>query len=402
MQDRKMKKSQGIVVLLVVCSVATHITSADGTETNKADFLSLGQARAVCSTSRMLKGVYVYVASAVDEYQKKYDEVEMIRDVARLKVLGRVTLNLRCGLEAAFLLYIQDRLNVMRASLEKLRRAATKAAGSAGIAAGRLDEFISIFKQSHGKTGHDKNCAGVQGNVVDDLKLLLKECYKGSSSKDYFHEVDDGIVAPTFNNFDEALTSMLKTQVLEVSDAGAGGDADNSRSCHLAVINATESYVNESTPTNSIRWGAGVLQVNAGEPSKAVWSTNPSVEVPVFRDASTHFKEFREALNEIRQVYIDLKEDWTMEKVSRSDIQGILSTLKRNRFEQNGTFSFRRLSSLDDATRKNWLPEWNDVKINEKVLEEELALCEGKNGVDLVSKVLFSWLVSLTLLLSLI
>ncbi|CCD13731.1 Transferrin receptor-like, PAG-like [Trypanosoma congolense IL3000] len=362
-----------LAVLLSVC----HAKASTGDATDP--FLTLAKARSICSASRTMKGVHSYVSRKITEYQKKYDEMDMIRDVARLKVLMKVNLDAKCGREATFLLYVQEGMIGFRAALEKLRAAGVRAVASAGIAAGRLDEFMSVFKQAHGKNNDNRNCAGKIGSVVDGMKLMLKECYRGATIEDGFHSVAD--VEAEFGVKDLELEEALKTHL-------ATGDKTTSTSsdatvCNLGTINNSKTYVESGSSENDIKWGDGVLIVKKETGNKYEWTANPTTTIPVIKSAISDFGNFKNAVADIERCYAGLRNDWTDSRLKGADMQRILASLKYNKFNTSEAVSFHVLSSLQtDENNTNVLfPEWNREKVAGKILEEELALCDGKNGV---------------------
>ncbi|CCD12053.1 Transferrin receptor-like, PAG-like, partial [Trypanosoma congolense IL3000] len=351
-----------LAVLLSVC----HAAAGASTEEAKT-FLRLSKARSICNASRTMKGVHSYVSRKITEYQKKYDEMDMIRDVARLKVLMKVNLDAKCGREATFLLYVQEGMIAFREALEKLRAAGVRAVASAGIAAGRLDEFMSVFKQAHGKNNDPRNCAGKIGSVVDGMKLMLKECYRGATIEDEFHSVAD--VEAEFGVKDLELEEALKKH-LTANNEGTGASNDPTI-CNLGIIdNNTKTYVKDETP-KEIKWGDGVLLLKdgSGGGDKYKWAESPTTAIPVIKSAISDFSDFKKAVTDVERCYAGLRDDWTDSRLKEADMQRILASLKYNKFNTSEAVSFHVLSSLQtDENNTNVLfPEWNREKVAGKI-----------------------------------
>ncbi|CCD17027.1 Transferrin receptor-like, PAG-like [Trypanosoma congolense IL3000] len=364
-----------LAVLLSVC----HATANGENKEETKSFLTLSKARSICNASRTMKGVHSYVSRKITEYQKKYDEMDMIRDVARLKVLMKVNLDAKCGREATFLLYVQEGMITFREALEKLRAAGVRAVASAGIAAGRLDEFMSVFKQAHGKNNDPRNCAGKIGSVVDGMKLMLKECYRGATIEDGFHSVAD--VEAEFGVKDLELEDALAKH-LTPNDKDLSASSDPTV-CNLGIIKNNGSYVKDDKSKGDIKWGDGVLGVKKDTNNPDEWNKSPTTTIPVIKSAISDFSDFKKAVADVERCYAGLRDDWTDSRLKEADMQRILASLKYNKFNTSEAVSFHVLSSLQtDENNTNVLfPEWNREKVAGKILEEELALCDGKNGV---------------------
>ncbi|CCD12530.1 Transferrin receptor-like, PAG-like [Trypanosoma congolense IL3000] len=372
------------ILLFVSCIIGVQsYGSSTPKKSTIVPIISLGNAKAACATSRELKRVYNYVTAAVREYESKYDEIVMIRDIARLKVLKGVSDYFECGRESSFLLYTHERLETMKAMLEKLMDVGIKAAGSAAIAAGRLDEFISIFKQAHGnpKSAAGK-CPQMSGAGATSLKSLLGKCYDTSSDDDNeFYGIQDEKenegTASTGRN-DKDLGEFIFTTLSGGGDQqgnGAGGNSD--WTCPLATVSSNSRYVKDKDIQKDVKWADGVFAVKKGHEG-GVWAKNPTMVVPTLRNAANDFSEFRKVLRDLRGIYAGIIADWLKNKMKYDeDIKKTLAMLGQSEITPEETL-FHSHMGIEDEKGPKWLSDWNEERMTSAVLKEELRLCEQK------------------------
>ncbi|CCD11951.1 Transferrin receptor-like, PAG-like [Trypanosoma congolense IL3000] len=350
------------VIRLVVVSVLV-VVYAVADEKTTGSTITLQRATAVCHIARKLKGVSTYVAQKLEEYDQKIQEIQMMRDVVRLKVFMPGGEKLNCGKESAFLLYVYERLAAMQEVMGKLRQAGTKAAGSAGIAAGRLDEFVSVFKQAAGEPS-DRN--------------FLNTCYKGSGSQNIFYGIGDD-TDTQFGDGVKNLGEYIDAQ-FTLSGTGTGGSSSNSET--LAHVKNSKAYVDEHAIVHGMPWGDGIFTVQGGDQGE--WKAVPSKDVTVLRSAAEDYQVFVSLLKSIHSIYAVIKADWVKNKlVSDNTIRNVLYTIKTTEGQK------RRVSDEDDNSPEGppWFPTWNPSNMRNKLLEDELTLCEEhkRSGTAVVS-----------------
>nr|ARB50631.1 variant surface glycoprotein [Trypanosoma brucei] len=214
---------------------------------------SISQATAVetCAVSKIHKQTATVVAAAALGLKASITNNRMF--YARLALLQQLT----SGYDAAFevlkaLTYHRSLAAENKA--ENLLRAGPAAAGAAAYAAGRIDEFISIFKQARGTDNSANACikAPVNGEYAASLNT---DC----SEPDYTTYTADGVT-----------TASIKAKQLPQRSTLDLQDTD----CMLTKSNL-DGYVGTHGNTVSVKWAGGLLTVRAaGDVQASDWEQN--------------------------------------------------------------------------------------------------------------------------------
>ncbi|CBH16152.1 procyclin-associated gene, putative [Trypanosoma brucei gambiense DAL972] len=378
------------VLVIVSFFVLTGSASAD------SGALSLsGAAEALCNASKRLKSVYAFVQAKTKYATEKVREFEDMVELVRLKIV-RVRGNeggngnwTSCTGIAKFLKRVGSKVNrVKRRELKRLRYLGYSAVGAAGIAAGRLDEFVSVFQQPNNRNGVEffSCAAGARGEAA--TKAELHDCFQGGKTAvdaAEFLSVEDveekkGSQAEGRANLEEAIRRHLKPSNNDPRYTGG-----ESQGCQLVRGSSGGGYLGNASLTTNLLWGDGIFGVKkdgVGETAyigdtrnetysyDMMWEENPTTNVPTLRAAMDAYRAFEEQVSEYGDIYRSLTEEWTEKTIGRrADAMKILNGL--------GSLPIENVSALNSRTKQDWLSASQVKDADKDLLMTEIGLCGG-------------------------
>ncbi|EAN78417.1 procyclin-associated gene 1 (PAG1) polypeptide [Trypanosoma brucei brucei TREU927] len=363
------------VLVIVSFFVLTGSASAD------SGALSLsGAAEALCNASKRLKSVYAFVQAKTKYATEKVREFEDMVELVRLKIV-RVRGNeggnsnwTSCTGIAKFLKRVGSKVNrVKRRELKRLRYLGYSAVGAAGIAAGRLDEMINVWRRAY-SSGKGDFCVGNSEHHATRNQLL--NCYLSDSEKDEFISLGDMHRMERVEEMNMTRESM--NELLRLT--GGGGNPleryVHSANCHLTNTRPGGGYLSENSTSRRILWGDGIISLKrsgrgfVGGTGKTraevlihdvTWEEDPVNNVPVLRNAYRELRKFVNLYTHIEELAHETGAHWNWEYA-----QAIVNT---------GTHGNKSTVVVDEDSGKSFVVLGNRETVQEEKLLEEMAMC---------------------------
>ncbi|RHW69527.1 procyclin-associated 4 (PAG4) protein [Trypanosoma brucei equiperdum] len=320
-------------------------------ETNRP--LSGEAARGICSASRMLKsGVYRHVLTKTEAVEKMMEKVSHMGNYAKLKVLRSNSSGFECTKAKVFITYtLEGKKAMIRKLVKKLWDVGTKLVAAASLAAGRLDEMLSVFVGPIGGNDNNSYCVKDRQNFTG--------CF-GTASFDGTGASEDGGFDGDGKEFatmlDEAL-QLNNTDPLESSGANCHLTKGGNGGGYLVHMDSrNKGYKIE--PTKHITWGDGMLGIKKGGEassgakgtvrgssysSDVVWEEHPTKTVPTLTSTAKLFGEFQKINKEVLAVVEDALESLQEKNMTTSkDTSGSGKRLLDYMIRRCGNFTHKR------------------------------------------------------------
>nr|CAQ57419.1 expression site-associated gene 6 (ESAG6) protein [Trypanosoma brucei brucei] len=279
---------------------------------NERNALNATAANKVCALSTYLKGIAHRVNSESAVVTEKLSDLKMRSIQLQLSVMrNRVPSGEKdCKDIRTLLKTVLRNEFTFQQELEEMRNASALAAAAAGIAAGRLEEWIFVFAQA--ADGSSQFCISV-GRTGPAEYNNLQECFDGKIGPETLYKIEDSRVKESVQKslqLHEVLSS-ISFGSLGVKNIRGGNGRDG---CNL-VRTDTNGILNGGSPTrHNLTWGGGVMNfgsyqngsmyVEGGEYGDATeygavrWTEDPS-KVSIFEDVIRLFARFQEAKNAV-------------------------------------------------------------------------------------------------------
>ncbi|AAZ12390.1 expression site-associated gene (ESAG) protein, putative [Trypanosoma brucei brucei TREU927] len=275
--------------------------------------LNATAANKVCELSTYLKGVAHRVNSGSAAVMKKLSDLKIKSAQLQLSVMRNSVPSSEkdCKDIRTLLKTVLKNEFTFQQELEEMRNASALAAAAAGLAAGRLEEWIFAFAQAARTTS--QFCISVGGSrpAVHDK---LQECFRGTIGPETLYKIEDSHVTKSAEKnlqLHEALSSI------SFSSLGAESiiERNEDRGCNL-MRTATDGLLKGGSLSHSFTWGGGVmnfassvegkLNVKGGEYGDVTsygavrWTEDPN-KVSIFGDVIRLFARFEEAKNAVME-----------------------------------------------------------------------------------------------------
>ncbi|SCU67977.1 procyclin-associated gene 2 (PAG2) protein [Trypanosoma equiperdum] len=375
-------------MIRVVFTIAAVVAVASAGGPGERGALRLEAMQGVCGVSKALKEMYQYVVKKTDVSEAMLEDVEKMVKLAKLKVVKEKETGPECDKMAFFLKYMVGGLDRMVGMIASVRKKGLSLAAAAGLAAGRLDEFVSVFQQPNNRNGVEffSCAAGARGEAA--TKAELHDCFQGGKTAvdaAEFLSVEDveekkGSQAEGRANLEEAIRRHLK---LSNNDPRyTGGE---SQGCQLVRGSSGGGYLGNASLTTNLLWGDGIFGVKkdgVGETAyigdtrnetysyDMMWEENPTTNVPTLRAAMDAYRAFEEQVSEYGDIYRSLTEEWTEKTIGRrADAMKILNGL--------GSLPIENVSALNSRTKQDWLSAGQVKDADKDLLMTEIGLCGG-------------------------
>nr|Q8WPU1.1 RecName: Full=Transferrin receptor subunit ESAG6; AltName: Full=Expression site associated gene 6; Flags: Precursor [Trypanosoma brucei brucei]6SOY_A Chain A, ESAG6, subunit of heterodimeric transferrin receptor [Trypanosoma brucei]6SOZ_A Chain A, ESAG6, subunit of heterodimeric transferrin receptor [Trypanosoma brucei]CAD21457.1 ESAG6, subunit of heterodimeric transferrin receptor [Trypanosoma brucei]CAQ57468.1 expression site-associated gene 6 (ESAG6) protein [Trypanosoma brucei brucei]CA len=279
---------------------------------NERNALNATAANKVCGLSTYLKGIAHRVNSESAVVTEKLSDLKMRSIQLQLSVMrNRVPSGEQdCKDIRTLLKTVLRNEFTFQQELEEMRNASALAAAAAGLAAGRLEEWIFVFAQAAGRSSQFCISVGKTGPAEYNN---LQECFDGTIGPETLYKIEDSRVkesAKTSLQLHEVLSS-ISFGSLGVKNIRGGNGKDG---CNL-VRTDTDGVLEGGSPTrHNLTWGGGVMNfgsyqngsmyVEGGEYGDATeygavrWTEDPS-KVSIFKDVIRLFARFQEAKNAV-------------------------------------------------------------------------------------------------------
>nr|CAQ57309.1 expression site-associated gene 7 (ESAG7) protein [Trypanosoma brucei brucei]CAQ57321.1 expression site-associated gene 7 (ESAG7) protein [Trypanosoma brucei brucei] len=278
---------------------------------NERNALNATAANKVCGLSTYLKGIAHRVNSESAVVTEKLSDLKMRSIQLQLSVMrNRVPSGEKdCKDIRTLLKTVLRNEFTFQQELEEMRNASALAAAAAGIAAGRLEEWIFVFAQA--ADGSSQFCISVGKHIPPEHKNL-QECFDGTIGPETLYKIEDSRVKESAKKslqLHEALSSI------SFSSLGAESIVEQrkNRGCNL-MRTAYGGLLKDFCLNRNFTWGGGVmnfgscvagnLKIEGGEygdvgSHDAVrWTEDPS-KVSIFKDVIRLFARFQEVKNAV-------------------------------------------------------------------------------------------------------
>ncbi|CCD16570.1 Transferrin receptor-like, PAG-like [Trypanosoma congolense IL3000] len=362
----------------------------------------------VCNVSKTLKTMHKYVTKVSQEADLRLKDMETVQKLARIKVLKQKHDVSGCNKMAIFIHYSQQNKADMKDKINKLWATGLRLTASAGIAAGRLDEFVSIFMQAYS----DKHYCVSSGEGKEKKQKAqmtdLKECYKDGTSGEFLGINDAENVDRIKENLRDDLNTLLQLD---------GGDPRHGfgefTGCQLTM--AETSYISNGTISKNVFWGDGIFGVRMGSKGKTgfkgstraelyktdlVWEDKPLETIPTLKVFMEDFERFNQLYKDIVTIDKKMEEKWSLENINKEEFLHIvksvgafdMAALKKVKHldvgaeadqDEQDDASFELVASLDE---EQWIRYWDKILIEKSVLLGEIALCKTDSLSDSLRK----------------
>nr|CAQ57332.1 expression site-associated gene 7 (ESAG7) protein [Trypanosoma brucei brucei]CAQ57346.1 expression site-associated gene 7 (ESAG7) protein [Trypanosoma brucei brucei]CAQ57347.1 expression site-associated gene 7 (ESAG7) protein [Trypanosoma brucei brucei] len=294
-------------VLLALLGKETHANYYE----NERNALNATAANKVCGLSTYLKGIAHRVNSESAVVTEKLSDLKMRSIQLQLSVMrNRVPSGEQdCKDIRTLLKTVLRNEFTFQQELEEMRNASALAAAAAGIAAGRLEEWIFVFAQAAG--GSSQFCISVGTNIPAEYNNL-QECFDGTIGPETLYKIEDSRVK------ESAQKSLQLHEVLSsISFSSLGAESiveqRKNRGCNL-MRTADGGLLKDICLNCNFTWGGGVmnfgscvagnLKIKGGEYGDVSshdvvrWTEDPS-KVSIFKDVIRLFARFQEAKNAV-------------------------------------------------------------------------------------------------------
>ncbi|CCD17155.1 Transferrin receptor-like, PAG-like [Trypanosoma congolense IL3000] len=380
--------------------------------------LKLESAQGACAVSRLMKSMYNFVSSRNKEAQEMYESVERMYDLGRVRIAQHVLENGECDRMTFFVLFSQRIKENMTRKIRGLASAGVKLVGAAGLAAGRLDEFINIFRHSwHVQTTHIYSttynhtysfCLRGKGTKPVDKKSIV-DCFMNDKETDDngFVPVDGGDV----HWLDQEDMGSLLDMRLKLVDGDPRDEHGQNRSCMLLSMDGNDGYLGKGNNGKKVLWADGLLGVTSGNKKKSgftgsvrsssystniMWEAKPSSSIPVLKDFVVRYNDYRKLFDEVKHLSAAMTDDWTVDHLMKY-AEGIASLLYKpeeldvllsvdeNEGNETAEEDQRRLRlrhtvepfvGLNDR-KQEWLAQYNKELVSKEFLAAEIQLCRS-------------------------
>ncbi|CCD12531.1 Transferrin receptor-like, PAG-like [Trypanosoma congolense IL3000] len=408
-----------------LCAIALLLFLA---QTAVADYsaLRLEAAKGACAVSRKLKSMYKYVKIKRKEASDILQNVDNVVKLARLRVMKEHHEHLECDKMRVFVSFVNGVRTGIRQATRRLYTAGVKVVASAGLAAGRLDEFVNIFREaSHFEDFFERRdvkrhvyrfCIRGDGAEYAE-KRNIGDCFmnKGESETDEFLPVDGGDVV---GKSDAEIEDVIKTY-LRLVDGDPRDDKGENRSCMLTVVRPSEGYLGTGQTDGNIIWGDGLLGIakqgngstgstgstrDKSYKTNIVWEGNPTETVPTLKAFLKNYNDFNRKMAQIGLLSRKLTEEWTIEYLDRNKRDFMCAVVQSGAFKKMSSEVSAALMTDDteyddeDAgggsgnevldnfiymndRKQEWLAHWDKDKIERDVLTGEFGMCRSTAGM---------------------
>ncbi|EAN78416.1 procyclin-associated gene 1 (PAG1) polypeptide, putative [Trypanosoma brucei brucei TREU927] len=364
------------VAFLVVALVSGCCHHADA-----GAALKLSAIKALCNTSKKLKAVHGFVEQKLMEADRKLEEVQLLQKVVRLKLLTEWNKGLKCGTLRVFLTQVRINEQNMVREVDELWDVGRRLVGEAGIAAGRLDEMVSVFVQAH----RDANNSCIGGLSVNFPEEVLPSCYAKNKDSGEWESLKITEGENLFENpFEMNLESVLHDSLL-VDGGDPRHDFGKDLGCQLTVGKAGGGYMGNGDLSENIIWGDGVLGVvKSGSQmtgfkgntrattydTAVVWEENPTGGNPTLVKVVKDYKLFAELERKVDASHKHLVDRFVQENLYVEDL-GTLGRKANSAVDKNTEGE----DDEEEKSMEDWVAQVDGERVEDRLLGEELKDC---------------------------
>nr|AAA30166.1 expression site-associated protein [Trypanosoma brucei brucei] len=239
-------------VLLALLGKETHAYYE-----NKRNALNATAANKVCGLSNYLKGIAHRVNSESAVVTKKLSDLKMRSIQLQLSVMrNRVPSGEQdCKDIRTLLKTVLRNEFTFQQELEEMRKPSALAAAAAGIAAGRLEEWIFVFAQAAGRSS--QFCISV-GKHIPAEHGNLQECFDGIIGPETLYKIEDSRVKESAQKslqLHEVLSSISFNSLGAENIRGGNGR----HGCNLVRTDTDGVLEGGSVRRHNLTWGGGVM-----------------------------------------------------------------------------------------------------------------------------------------------
>nr|APD75443.1 variant surface glycoprotein 1125.5343 [Trypanosoma brucei] len=230
---------------LVISALAILLTPSQFGDCNKHAIKVKGIAK-LCKLSTEFRRVVPFVKHTASEWQTKIKDAKTL--LSDIQVMRRQGTEQSAKIPAAFVLFMADTIEAAQNAQEELITIAAEAAATSGLAAGAIDQTISIFRQTTLGSETDY-CIEQDGNAnkLTDFQSLN------------FCTSSDNSIAPLVTTAAAAVPNE-KISDTEFTDANIGDAKGASNKCAITQHGASGGYHAATHGTADIKWAAGMLK----------------------------------------------------------------------------------------------------------------------------------------------
>ncbi|RHW70602.1 variant surface glycoprotein [Trypanosoma brucei equiperdum] len=230
---------------LVISALAILLTPSQFGDCNKHAIKVKGIAK-LCKLSTEFRRVVPFVKHTASEWQTKLKDAKPL--LSDIQVMRRQGTEQSAKIPAAFVLFMADTIEAAQNAQEELIKIAAEAAATSGLAAGAIDQTISIFRQTTLGSETDY-CIEQDGNAnkLTDFQSLN------------FCTSADNSIAPLVTTAAAAVPNE-KISDTEFTDANIGDAKGASNKCAITQHGASGGYHAATHGTADIKWAAGMLK----------------------------------------------------------------------------------------------------------------------------------------------
>ncbi|SCU71624.1 procyclin-associated gene 1 (PAG1) protein, putative [Trypanosoma equiperdum] len=350
--------------------------------------LTLKAGESICKLSKRLKSVFKYVDRRTDIALEKISDLEDMLEVVKFKIVkGRSNnTNRECKDVSDFIMSKATWLiRKGRKEVDRLKYVGLAAIGNAGLAAGRLDEMVNVWRRVY-SAGTGNFCIGDEGN--ETKRTALPDCYLTDSERDDFTGIDEGDRLEDINNVTaDAFNELLELHTeddLWSSPLTSGMDG---KDCRLTNARSGGGYLVGESPSGNLFWGDGVLGVKRGSRgydgrtsnvrsklliNDVVWEADTVEHTPIIRNVHEDLQNFFIDAEKIDELVGETGDKWNWEF---SHEIGSHSGHPSEFDDEETDDVADNTSAVEEAVGKAFVGLGNREAFQEEMVLEEMALC---------------------------
>nr|AAX69990.1 variant surface glycoprotein (VSG), putative [Trypanosoma brucei] len=256
----------------------------------------------LCEMAGEFKKIASYVAYKAEQWQAEISELNHLQtDLQALRAAANSTEN---PIPPEIIIFVDKKRTEAAEALAKLAKPAAAAAATAGLAAGAIEQTVSVFYATN-IGGSSSYCIATATGGHLNSNTGLEKCVDDSSNPQPI------VTTSSQSEPNEAVSNDKFETSVHTSPQQTGAN------CDLSQTGGSGGYWSSAHKSATIKWAAGMLSVKS-----SALTTNPWTPIKASQDDAPLIKAAQQAIKELKQTIKRYPEDISnLKKLTESDKQ---------------------------------------------------------------------------------